>query len=224
MTDHPEYRSLLAAVLAAPAADLPRLVLADWLDERGWAARAELIRVQIDLARGTCHHVGDQNVPGCERCPARVRDRALRGTDGPAGLWPLFGDSLPGVEAFDTARGFVAAVRLPTADFMPHARALFTAHPIERVRLSDLRPNEDDDPGESGVWMRARARDGFNPPEERAAHRYGLPNRLFDRLAGGDRGREVAVYETEEAAWADLSAACVAFGREIVGLASHTSR
>lgn len=70
----------------------------------------------------------------------------------------------------------------------------------------------------------ARVRDRFNPPGERAAHRYGLPNRLFDRLTGGDRGREVAVYETEDAAWEDLSAACVAFGREIAGLAGHASR
>jgi uncharacterized protein (TIGR02996 family) len=43
--DHPEYRALLAAVKAAPGDDLPRLVLADWLEENGEAERAALIRV-----------------------------------------------------------------------------------------------------------------------------------------------------------------------------------
>lgn len=36
--------ALLAAVLANPADDLPRLVYADWLDENGQPERAEFIR------------------------------------------------------------------------------------------------------------------------------------------------------------------------------------
>lgn len=32
---HPEWKALLAAIVANPADDLPRLVAADWLDERG---------------------------------------------------------------------------------------------------------------------------------------------------------------------------------------------
>src|SRR5262245_22351271 len=43
--------ALLAAVLADPEADAPRLVYADWLHEQGRAERAEFIRVQITLAR-----------------------------------------------------------------------------------------------------------------------------------------------------------------------------
>jgi uncharacterized protein (TIGR02996 family) len=46
---------LLAAVLADPEGDAPRLVYADWLEERGECARAELIRVQCELARGGFH-------------------------------------------------------------------------------------------------------------------------------------------------------------------------
>lgn len=49
--DHPEYRGLLAAVKAAPADDLPRKVLADWLEENGEQERAEFIRVQVELAK-----------------------------------------------------------------------------------------------------------------------------------------------------------------------------
>jgi uncharacterized protein (TIGR02996 family) len=58
---HRDLLALLTACRAAPADDVPRLVLADWLDENADAAglptpddaraRAELIRVQVELAR-----------------------------------------------------------------------------------------------------------------------------------------------------------------------------
>src|SRR5262245_56006383 len=41
----------LSAIVAAPGDDAPRLVCADWLDEGGQHDRAELIRVQCELAR-----------------------------------------------------------------------------------------------------------------------------------------------------------------------------
>jgi uncharacterized protein (TIGR02996 family) len=43
--------ALLAAVADAPDDDAPRLVFADWLDDHGQHDRAELIRVQVALAR-----------------------------------------------------------------------------------------------------------------------------------------------------------------------------
>ena len=43
MSDEP---ALLAAILAHPDEDTPRLVYADWLDENGRAERAEFIRIQ----------------------------------------------------------------------------------------------------------------------------------------------------------------------------------
>lgn len=60
---HPDLLALLAGCRAAPADDAPRLVLADWLDENADSAgipaedaraRAQLIRVQVELARPTC--------------------------------------------------------------------------------------------------------------------------------------------------------------------------
>ena len=42
---------LLQAVYAAPDDDIPRLVFADWCDERGEPERAELIRLQVELTR-----------------------------------------------------------------------------------------------------------------------------------------------------------------------------
>ncbi len=49
--DHPEYRGLLAGVRAAPDDDLPRLVLADWLEEHDSSEWAEFIRAQCLLER-----------------------------------------------------------------------------------------------------------------------------------------------------------------------------
>jgi uncharacterized protein (TIGR02996 family) len=46
-----EGDALLAAVLAEPDDDAPRLVYADWLDENGRPERATFIRLQIELAR-----------------------------------------------------------------------------------------------------------------------------------------------------------------------------
>ena len=42
--------ALVAAVEADPDSDLPRLVWADWLDDRGESTRAELVRVQCEAA------------------------------------------------------------------------------------------------------------------------------------------------------------------------------
>jgi uncharacterized protein (TIGR02996 family) len=42
----------LQALLAEPDDDILRLAMADWLDENDQPARAEFIRVQIELARG----------------------------------------------------------------------------------------------------------------------------------------------------------------------------
>lgn len=44
MTDSPEYRALLDAVLDRPDDDMPRLAMADWHEENGQGERAELIR------------------------------------------------------------------------------------------------------------------------------------------------------------------------------------
>lgn len=42
--------ALLAAIIASPDDDTPRLVYADWLEENNQSKRAEFIRVQVELA------------------------------------------------------------------------------------------------------------------------------------------------------------------------------
>ena len=48
-----EWQALMFAVCENPDDDTPRLVLADWLEENGEPERAQFIRLQIQLARGT---------------------------------------------------------------------------------------------------------------------------------------------------------------------------
>jgi uncharacterized protein (TIGR02996 family) len=47
----PTRDALLAAVAAEPEVDVPRLVMADWLDENGDPLRAEFIRTQLEVRR-----------------------------------------------------------------------------------------------------------------------------------------------------------------------------
>lgn len=49
MDDLDDREAFLRAIFADPDNDLPRLVFADWLDERGESAWAELIRLQCEL-------------------------------------------------------------------------------------------------------------------------------------------------------------------------------
>src|SRR5690348_15259175 len=49
----PQYLAFEADIIAHPDDDAPRLILADWLEDHGdehTAARAEFIRLQIELA------------------------------------------------------------------------------------------------------------------------------------------------------------------------------
>ena len=66
MTEDP----FLAAVLARPGDDAPRLVYADWLDERGESDRAEFLRADAALSR---QPLGDPRTPAVA---TRVRELA----------------------------------------------------------------------------------------------------------------------------------------------------
>lgn len=94
MTDHlqhPDYLALRAAVLASPTDDLPRLVLADWLDEHSCPERADFIRSQCETAGGgrVCTKDGRENDTrvgppwrrNCRCRPCTLRRRADRVED-----------------------------------------------------------------------------------------------------------------------------------------------
>lgn len=102
-----EREALYAAVRANPAEDLPRMVLADWLDENGESVRAGLIREQIP--RGIVYTIPD--------------------------LFPSFGGWM-GIKG-EMVRGFVSGVEVPFSFWLTHAPAVLAESVELTVRLTD---------------------------------------------------------------------------------------
>ncbi len=117
----------------------------------GYAARAEFIRVQIELARLDWNYERDErNDKRYEKiADLRLRERELLFSGGENKMqtrWEWF----PGVKLGPTvelttlnntcvySRGFPSAVTCTAADFLANVEKLFTM-PIERVTLSDVR-------------------------------------------------------------------------------------
>lgn len=95
--DHPEYLAQLAGIRAMPEDDVRRLVLADWLEERGEGERAEFIRIGVQIRRWGCSFKQTAEQPGWKHdcgtddtgywlCqPLRSRERELLA--GSEGRW-----------------------------------------------------------------------------------------------------------------------------------------
>jgi len=139
---------LLAGVLACPEDDAPRLVLADWFEERGEVGRGEFIRVQVELAAAAKseppkHHYNCRPPAGsplCARCEwlltytdrlelLRRRERNLLhktifwGLDLPFPAHPDNGHCV-------WSRGFVSHITCPLDVFLRHAGAVFAGQPV----------------------------------------------------------------------------------------------
>lgn len=223
----------LRAVLADPAADGPRLVMADRLDELGECARSEFIRVQIDIAR-ICG--GNRN--GHPEPDADTLDRLLtRESELMFGVWEdgwcdplprdLIGDSV-------IRRGFLESVTLPTRQFVgrpcvdchgqpdSHLGRGWPAAPCSECNGTGTIPGcaealfaaapltavtlSDREPHlTNGRYYWFGPREGFDENPNR------LPAELWDLLP-------VAGYNSREAAQRALSLACVKLGRSLANL------
>ncbi len=115
--------AFLRAILADPDDDAPRLIYADWLDERGDAARAEFIRVQCAVA---ALKADDPRRPALE-----ARELDLVTAHGPAWAAPLRGL----VKEWDFARGFVERVTCDGTTFLDRADELFRMAPVRRLKF-----------------------------------------------------------------------------------------
>jgi uncharacterized protein (TIGR02996 family) len=89
--------AILADVLENPTDDVPRLVYADWLDDHGDPARAEFVRVQVEVAGlSECHVTtvddgdGDPGGRPC-RCPWHALRRRELDLLTPSHFWRWFG-------------------------------------------------------------------------------------------------------------------------------------
>lgn len=114
------------AILARPHDDAPRLVYADWLEERG-EPLAEFIRLQCRLAQ---ENVARDGVV-LER-----REIELLGTHGPTWAEAVADH----VDWWCFRRGFVGEVSLSAEQLIDAADELFRHAPVEDLHLT---PNED---------------------------------------------------------------------------------
>jgi uncharacterized protein (TIGR02996 family) len=137
-----EERALLAAIVAHPEEDTPRLVYADWLDEHADAlpearrasarAKAEYIRLQCAHAR---HHTDSP-----EHWAGQVRSRELRQQFEKAWVAEL---GLPANRQtyFRFQRGMVGKVWCTVRYFLNHGGAILAAAPVECVTFRQLSRN-----------------------------------------------------------------------------------
>jgi uncharacterized protein (TIGR02996 family) len=112
------------AILANPDDDLPRLVFADWLEERGRESHAELIRVQCELAQLPRRSRDPQKKARRAELAAREKELLRRPEFFPK--WPE-GMSTPSYEGFKRVwgppklkyeRGFIATVVVLDGELM----------------------------------------------------------------------------------------------------------
>lgn len=216
----PEGAALLRAILMHPAEDTPRLVYADWLQERGDEARAEFIR----NTRENWFHVNNlwHEISACIPT-AKI---AGYGREDGTGL-PRWTFNLP--ELWGRAfyeRGFLSEICLPLSTFMQHAKDLFLSHPIERVTLTT---------NDRAVWFNAD-RDIFGWWCEDELSTLTDPNiltlplmihmdgdkRRCDKLIANrfncEEMRGCILFREDSHARDALSQACVAYGRSLAGL------
>jgi uncharacterized protein (TIGR02996 family) len=115
--------AFLRAILADPDDDLPRLIYADYLDERG-DPRGEFIRAQIEVAR----------LPRGDARRKKLKERAtqLRDRHEPEWVGPL----REFIDGWEFRRGFVEAVTLGALAFLRQGDALFAAAPVRQVALT----------------------------------------------------------------------------------------
>ncbi len=114
--------AFLQAICEAPDDDTPRLVYADYLDERA-DPRGGFIRVQVALATLP---EGDERREDLE-----ARERALLEQHEEEWLGPVRGL----VQRWTFRRGFLEAVGLGAEQFLTHAAALCSQAPVRLARL-----------------------------------------------------------------------------------------
>lgn len=125
MSDHD---ALLAAILANPDDDTPRLVYADWLTENGDPDRGEFIRIDVELARTPPTTEADEQH---RRALLSRRDELLK-LHRSAWLAPF----LPHVQDPRFTRGFVSSIDISALTFLSHAEQWFALTPLVRVKFT----------------------------------------------------------------------------------------
>ena len=140
MTD--EADALLRAVLATPDDDAPRLIFADWLDEHGDPARAEFIRVQVELGRPDPDRARRYQLLTAERRLLFAYRAAWTAWLPPWAYRDIF------------RRGFLEGIMCKATDFIARADEVRGRTPLSSVQLNGTE-------GEAVPVFRSRALDGI---------------------------------------------------------------
>src|SRR5262245_56631511 len=117
-----EQQALLRTILENPDDDAPRLVYADWLEERGDAdntSRAQFIRMQVALAATESDRLNETS-PEYQRLRVLANDR-----------WTPQWLREPEWQTW--RRGFIQEVMCDITDWVEHMDGLLAEHPIRRV-------------------------------------------------------------------------------------------
>lgn len=226
--------ALLQAILTDPSDDLPRLACADWCEEHGHTDRANFIRAQLALFHGPRGYRTEEECPRSLRrhwredrdLYRRVEEQCKPGPDQIA--QDLFGKPSAEVEfefTVDFERGFLFRIETTQAAFLEHAERIFRRCPVEWVVLTDRMPEQTMGGEESQhLWVRVPAdaadfwftdRLDTVRPELWGLLEGGTPGVI--RQGWRDFGSWLA-YPSPANAHADLSRACVRYGRRLVGL------
>lgn len=112
----------LAEILAHPDDDGPRLIYADWLEERG-DPRAALIRVQIALSQ----------LPAEDAHRRKLELQEKKLLKNPQVARPLK-IGIPFLK-YEYRRGFIEQIQLSIEHFLEHGEEVYSVHPIRTVRF-----------------------------------------------------------------------------------------
>jgi uncharacterized protein (TIGR02996 family) len=122
----PDQIALLNLIIDHPDDDLPRLILADWLEDRnapGDRACSGFIRVQCELAH---LGIGDPRRPELEATERALAPRHPRRWAKPIRRF---------VRSWSYGRGLIEGVKISRQNLMARAEELFSAAPIQRLEL-----------------------------------------------------------------------------------------
>ncbi|MEK6236363.1 MAG: TIGR02996 domain-containing protein, partial [Planctomycetales bacterium] len=133
----PTENRFLQAIQLAPEDPAPRLIFADWLEERG-DPRADLIRVQCELAAADDHEPRAAELRRQEQTLLdRYEQRWLDSLPSLSGVeWGIVQDG----RRRTFSRGIVSAATVKdAATFFRHAEQLFQAGCVRKLWFRDLR-------------------------------------------------------------------------------------
>jgi uncharacterized protein (TIGR02996 family) len=198
--------ALRRAIIENPEDIAPRLALADLLEESGNEVGAAYIRVKGTIVY--CRRAYGRWSSFWMDGPGYARDELDHPLPIPS--WEFASRALPvGVrrelDEIVIRHGFVEEVTASMAGFMRVAinGRLFAGHPVREVRIRDRRPYNDDGDPPQHYWQATLMPTGDVPWGTES-----LPLSVCNMLS-----QRNGAYLTVEAAHADLSAACVRYGR-----------